>query len=77
MARTVGCSDLNQGCSFRITADTGEDDMMVDVATDHAMTHHRDLAPDEESFRSAIRSHIRTIMTQAHMSSAEVNEVLG
>jgi predicted small metal-binding protein len=69
MAKTVGCSDFNQNCSFRITADSGEEDMMVDVATAHAMKYHEDFALDEATFRSA--------MVQAHMSAGEIAEMVG
>jgi predicted small metal-binding protein len=77
MAKTVGCSDFNQNCSFRITADSGEEDMMVDVATAHAMKYHEDFALDEATFRSAIRSEIRDLMVQAHMSAGEIAEMVG
>ena len=76
MAQTVGCSDFAQDCSFRITADEGQEGMMVDVATSHAMQYHHDFAPDESSFRSAIRSEIKHLMSQAHMSPAEINEAI-
>jgi predicted small metal-binding protein len=76
MARTVGCSDFNQACSFRITADDGQEDMMVDVATAHALEHHRDFAPTEGDFREAIRSEIKSLMAQAYMSPSEIDDVL-
>jgi predicted small metal-binding protein len=74
MAKTVGCTDFNQDCSFRITADAGQEEMMVDVATAHAMEHHRDFAPDEDSFREAISSQIKNLMSQAHMGQREIAE---
>ncbi|MDF2461671.1 MAG: hypothetical protein K0S68_1074 [Candidatus Saccharibacteria bacterium] len=74
MAKTVGCSDFSQDCSFRITADTGQEEMMVDVATAHAMEYHPDFAPDENAFREAINSQIKNLMTQAHMGQAEIAE---
>ena len=77
MAITVGCSDFSQNCSFRITANDGEEDMMVDVATSHALQHHRDFAPDEATFRTAIRSNIKNLMLQANMSQAEIVEMIG
>jgi predicted small metal-binding protein len=77
MAKTVGCSDFNQNCSFRIIADEGQEDMMVNVATAHAMQYHRDFAPDEETFRTAIRSEIKNLMIQAHMNDLEIAEALG
>jgi predicted small metal-binding protein len=77
MAKTVGCSDFDQPCSFRITADEGEEDMMVDVATTHALKHHRDFAPNEQTFREAIRSQIKDLMLQAHMSVSEMTEDFG
>ena len=77
MAKTVGCTDFNQDCSFRVTADDGQEDTMVDMATSHAMAQHPDIAPDEATFRMAIRGQIKSLMMQAHMSAAEVNEVAG
>jgi predicted small metal-binding protein len=74
MAKTVGCSDFDQDCSFRITADSGQEDMMVDVATAHAMEFHKDFAPDEDTFREAIRSEIKNLMSQAHMGQREIAE---
>ena len=76
MAKTVGCSDFNQNCSFRVTADEGQEDMMVDVATSHAMEYHPEFAPDEDAFREAIRSEIKNLMAQAHMSSSEIDEIM-
>jgi predicted small metal-binding protein len=76
MAKTVGCSDFNQDCPFRITADDDQEGMMVDVATSHALRHHPDFASDEAAFREAIRAQIKGLMTQAHMSPAEVAELL-
>jgi predicted small metal-binding protein len=76
MAKTVGCSDFNQPCAFRITADEGQEDMMVDVATVHALEYHRQFAPDESTFRTAIRSQIKELMGQAHMSAQEAEELL-
>lgn len=76
MAKTVGCSDFNEPCSFRITADDGQEDMMVDVATSHALEHHPDFAPDEATFRTAIRSEIKSLMAQAHMSPSDMSEIL-
>jgi predicted small metal-binding protein len=68
MTKTIGCSDFDQPCSFRITADEGEEDEMVDATTEHALLHHPDLLPDEPTFRNAIRSQIKDLMAQAHMS---------
>lgn len=76
MAKTVGCSDFNQDCAFRITADEGQEDMMVDVATSHALEYHRDFAPDESTFREAIRAQIKNLMVQAHMTASEVDEIM-
>lgn len=76
-AKTVGCSDFNQECAFRITADEGQEDMMVNVATAHALEHHRDFAPDEQTFRDAIRLQIKNLMVQAHMSEPEIAEAIG
>ena len=76
MAQTVGCSDFSQNCSFRITADEGQEEMMVEVATNHALEYHRDFAPDEQTFRTAIRSEIKSLMTQAHMGQAEIAEAM-
>jgi len=76
-AKTVGCSDFNQDCNFRITADAGQEDMMVDMATAHALKHHRDFAPDEQTFRDAIRSQIKDLMGQAHMTELEIVEATG
>jgi predicted small metal-binding protein len=76
LAKTVGCTDFDQDCPFRITADDGQEDMMVDVATSHALEYHPDFAPDEETFRAAIRSEIKNLMAQAHMSPAEAAEIL-
>jgi predicted small metal-binding protein len=75
MPKTVGCSDFNEDCSFRITADAGQEDMMVDVATSHAMEHHPEFAAKESEFRTAIRSQIKSLMSQAHMSEDEIAEV--
>jgi predicted small metal-binding protein len=77
VAKTVGCSDFNQNCAFRITADDGQEDMMVNVATSHALQHHRDFAPDEATFREAIRAEIKSLMAQANMSSSEIDDMLG
>ena len=77
MAQTVGCSDFNQDCSFRITADEGQEDMMVDVATSHALQYHGEFANSEDEFRTAIRSQIKSLMTQAHMSQAEIADLIG
>jgi predicted small metal-binding protein len=76
MARTVGCSDFHQDCAFRITADEGQEDMMVDVATSHALEYHREFAPDETTFREAIRAQIKNLMVQAHMPGTEIDEIL-
>jgi predicted small metal-binding protein len=76
MAKTIGCTDFNQNCAFRITADDGQEDMMVDVATSHALEYHRDFAPDEATFRTAIRSQIKNLMVQAHMSASEIDEII-
>ncbi|GAC1600321.1 MAG: hypothetical protein NVS3B29_00590 [Candidatus Saccharimonadales bacterium] len=72
MAQTVGCSDFNQSCSFRITADEGQENMMVDVATSHALEYHPEFAETEGEFRDAIRSHIKNLMAQAHMPAGEI-----
>jgi predicted small metal-binding protein len=76
MAKTVGCSDFNQDCSFRITADEGQEDMMVDMATGHALRYHGDFADTEDEFREAIRSQIRSLMGQAHMAEADIVSAL-
>jgi predicted small metal-binding protein len=76
MAKTVGCSDFNQDCSFRIIADDGQENMIVDMATSHALEYHPDFAPNEIAFREAIRSEIKSLMSQAHMSPSEVAELL-
>jgi predicted small metal-binding protein len=76
MAQTVGCSDFNQDCSFRITADDGQEDMMVDVATSHALKFHREFAPTETEFRNAIRSQIKSLLTQAHVSPNEMADFI-
>lgn len=76
MARTVGCSDFNQTCAFRITADDGQEDMMVDVATAHALKYHRDFAPTETDFRNAIRSQIKNLLSQAHMGPSDMADFL-
>lgn len=47
---------------------------MVDVATAHALEYHRDFAPDEATFRTAIRAEIRSLMTQAHMTASEIEQ---
>lgn len=56
--RTVGCSDFGQSCAFRITADAGQEDMMVEVATAHALRYHSEFSDDEAVFRTAIRAQI-------------------
>ena len=76
MAKTVGCSDFNEPCSFRITADDGEENMMVDVATAHAMKRHPYFADSEQVFRSSIRAEIKNLMAQAHMTPAEITDSL-
>lgn len=76
MAKTVGCSDFDQNCAFRITADAGQELMMVDVATSHAMQFHPEFADKESGFRAAINSRIKNLMTQAHMSKDEITEHL-
>lgn len=77
MAKTVGCSDFHQDCAFRITADDDQESMMLDVATAHAMQYHSDFAPTESAFRDAIRTQIKSLMTQAHMPADEVSEMMG
>jgi predicted small metal-binding protein len=77
MGKTVGCTDFNQECCFRITAEDGQEDMMVDVATAHAIDRHRDLVTDEQAFRSSVRSQIKGLMRQAKMSEREIAEALG
>jgi predicted small metal-binding protein len=67
MAKTVGCSDFNQSCEFRIIAGNDETQLIEDTATSHAMEYHREFAPDEPAMREAIRSQIRHLMQQAHM----------
>ncbi len=74
MAKTVGCSDFNQECSFRITAEDGQEAMMVDVATSHAMQYHPEFADNETEFREAIRGQIKSLMAQAHMSEGEMTD---
>ena len=76
MAQTVGCSDFNQECAFRITADAGQEDMMVDVATAHALKYHREFAPTEADVRTAIRSQIKSLLSQAHVSPTEMADFL-
>lgn len=66
MAKTIGCSDFNQACEFRITADDEHEQFIEDVATAHAMEHHREFAPDEPSMREAIRSQIKSLYQQSH-----------
>jgi predicted XRE-type DNA-binding protein len=77
MGKTVGCTDFNQECCFRITAEDGQEDMMVDVATAHAIDRHRELVADEQAFRSSVRSQIKGLMRQAKMSEREIAEALG
>lgn len=50
---------------------------MVDVSTAHAFEHHRAFAPDEETFRRAIRGQIKYLMAQAYMTESEIAESLG
>ncbi len=76
MTKTVGCSDFNQPCGFRITADDGQEDMMVELATTHAVAYHREFAPNEATFREAIRGQIKELMGQAGISAAEAEELL-
>lgn len=76
MAKTVGCSDFNQPCAFRITADDGQEDMMVSVATAHALAFHREFAPDESTFRTAIRAQIKDLLGQAHMTGEDADELM-
>ena len=76
MAQTVGCSDFNQRCAFRITADEGQEDMMVDVATAHALKYHRSFAPTEADFRAAIQSQIKSLLTQAHVSPSDMRDFI-
>ena len=51
MAITVGCSDFNETCEFRITSDNGQEDLLVDVATAHALECHPEFADTEQEFR--------------------------
>ncbi len=74
MAKTVGCSDFSQDCAFRVSAEDGQEDMIVDVATSHAMKFHPDFADTEDQFRDAIRAKIKDLMFQAHMSPIEIAE---
>lgn len=75
MAKTVGCSDFSQPCSFRVTADDGQENAMVDIVSSHAAKYHPELAVAQPQFREAIKSHIHDLMAQAHMSPADIAEV--
>jgi predicted XRE-type DNA-binding protein len=72
----VGCWSFNQDCCFQITAEDGDEDMMVDATTAHALQRHRELVENEGAFRSAVRSQIRSLMQQAQMSDQEIAEIL-
>jgi hypothetical protein len=76
MGKTVGCSDFDQDCCFRITAEDGQEDMMVDVATAHALERHRELVDNEQDFRASVRSQIRGLMRQAQMTDHEIADML-
>lgn len=72
MAITVGCTDFNQACEFRITANDNSEDLLVDVATAHAMECHPEFAEEESEFREAIRDQIKSLMQQAHSAPSDI-----
>jgi predicted small metal-binding protein len=65
MAKTVGCSDFNQPCEFRVTAGDDQVDLLVDLATAHALEFHPEFEPDEDLLRDAIRDEVKLVLTRA------------
>jgi predicted small metal-binding protein len=66
MAKSLGCSDLNQDCAFRIVAADDESQLIEETTIAHARKHHPDLAQDEPAMREVIRLHIRSLLLQSH-----------
>jgi predicted small metal-binding protein len=74
MAKSIACADFDKPCSFRIIADDGQEDMMIDLTAYHAKQYHPEFKPQEPAFRDSVRSQIKSLMSQAHMSQTDIAE---
>jgi predicted small metal-binding protein len=63
VAITVGCTDFNQTCDFRITSGDDQTEYLVDIATEHALLCHPEFEADQDLLRDAIRSEIKQLIT--------------
>jgi predicted small metal-binding protein len=66
MAISVGCTDFNEQCEFRVTTNDGDDQTLVDLATPHALQYHNEPGLTEIQMRELVSSQIKSLMQQAH-----------
>ncbi|MBW4062036.1 DUF1059 domain-containing protein [Candidatus Saccharibacteria bacterium] len=66
MAKTVGCTDFEQNCDFRITAGDTETELIEATASAHALKYHPEFADNDADMRAIIRTHIKSLLSQSH-----------
>lgn len=65
MARTLGCADVGYDCVYRVVAEEGEDEFILDTTVTHAKKHHPELTMDELALKKQLRDKIRDLLDQS------------
>lgn len=73
MQRTVGCNDLGVDCDFRVTAEEGQDEFILDQIEAHAHSVHPDVVDTIPHLRDEVRKYLKSLSDQSHYAS-EINQ---
>ncbi len=71
MAKTLGCQDVGFECPWRVTAEEGQEEVMVAATIEHAKLSHPELTEDLPQLTSTLQGHISNLYEQAGFSSSE------
>ena len=71
MARTLGCADVGYDCVYRVTAQDGEDDFILDTTIAHAKKYHPEIAQNDAALREQLRGKIKNLLDQSNYLAQE------
>lgn len=65
MTKTLGCQDVGFDCPWRVTAEEGQEPIMVSATVEHAKESHPELTQDIPQLSDTLNAHIRNLYEQA------------